>query len=393
MQRRIITLLLGILLLCAPTTQAQEALTNQAKISILTSAPWAEEIYALFGHTALRVKDPEQNLDIVFNYGLFDFSQPNFLYHFVKGETDYQLGGIYYSDYLKENYDRGLATTEQVIALDSLQRQQLWSNLMVNYQPENRRYRYNFFYDNCATRPLYMIESTIGDSLNFAPIDTLYTFRELVHQCTASYQWVTFGIDLVLGRDADQHATPREHLFLPHYMMKGLASATTTNGKAAVSQTNELILTHTSKENENEPSRLSAPTIFALIVLLLSITFTYNAKLQRWYHPAETAIFILAGLCGCLITFLAFFSVHPAVSNNAHLLWLNPLQLLIPLSGTIKAMRRSTYYLHFCNFVAITVFITLHGWYGQVVPTASILLAAALWSWSFYYIYVKRKKS
>lgn len=160
--------LLLLLLLFVPQAPAQVQLNDNAKISLLTASPWHGAVYALFGHTAILVQDDSTGVNAVFNYGFFDSSQPNFIYHFVKGETDYILGVTSFEDFLSEYSSKGQEVTIQELNLSPVRKQKLYEALFINALPENREYRYNFFYDNCATRPRDMIESQVDGKIIYA---------------------------------------------------------------------------------------------------------------------------------------------------------------------------------------------------------------------------------
>ena len=136
---------------------------DSIQFSLLTCSP-GTEIYSLFGHTAIRYRNFTQNRDLVFNYGMFSFSTPNFIYRFVKGETDYQLGINTFESFETEYYFRGSKVYQQVLNLTDAEKLELEKLLFENYRPENRVYRYNYFYDNCTTRARDQIEKS-GNSL------------------------------------------------------------------------------------------------------------------------------------------------------------------------------------------------------------------------------------
>ena len=156
------TLLLALLaaLFTGLATYGQP-LSDEAEISLMTSDPHEGEVFTIYGHAALRVKDPAQRIDYIFNYGIFSFDKPNFIYRFTKGETDYQLGVTYFENYIAEYQMAGSDVTEQVLNLTPAEKQRVWKALLENYRPENRVYRYNFFFDNCATRPAAITERNI----------------------------------------------------------------------------------------------------------------------------------------------------------------------------------------------------------------------------------------
>gem|GEM_PF-4059010 len=205
MTKSIFLFLLGILSLSA---MAQPKLSEEARISLMTSAPYDEEVFTVYGHAALRIYDPKQNIDYIFNYGIFDFSKPNFIYRFAKGETDYKLGVADFQDYVIEYQMRGSDITEQVLNLTQEEKEHIWDALLINYRPENRVYRYNFFFDNCATRPAAILEKEINGSVDYQYPYQSQTFRDLINYCTRNHPWLTFGCDLALGSPTDREATP-----------------------------------------------------------------------------------------------------------------------------------------------------------------------------------------
>ena len=157
------TYILCLCLSLCSLTKAQ-TLSDEARISLVTCTP-GTELYARYGHTALRVLDPANKIDICFNYGIFDFNVDHFYWKFVKGETWYELGANSTRWFLYEYDEEQRQVYEQVLNLTPDQRESIWSALLTNYQPENRQYLYNFVFDNCATRPYVLIEKALGDSI------------------------------------------------------------------------------------------------------------------------------------------------------------------------------------------------------------------------------------
>lgn len=237
-------LLLLFLLLCLIPAKAQNRLSDEAQISILTAAPSDDEVYTLYGHTAIRVIDTLHKLDVVFNYGIFDFSKPNFIYRFTKGETDYKLAAYNFSHYIIEYQMRGSEVTEQVLNLTPEEINKIWNALITNAQPENAVYRYNFFFDNCATRPVAIVEEQVSGKVKYNDPPKPQTFRDLINYCTRNNSWLTFGCDLALGSPTDRIATPHEMMFLPVYLKEEFEKATIVNPDGSerklIKQTNRL---------------------------------------------------------------------------------------------------------------------------------------------------------
>ena len=291
--------ILGLLGIITQLAFAQVSLSDTARISLLTSSPYEEEVFTVYGHAALRVHDPERKVDYVFNYGIFDFSKPNFIYRFAKGETDYRLGVVNYTDYVIEYQLRGSTITEQELNLTTAERQRLWEALVENYRPENRVYRYNFFFDNCATRPAALIEKVVGQVDYHYPY-TSQTFRALINHCTRHHAWLTFGCDLALGSPTDQEATLHEMLFLPDYLREAFAKAEIIDAQGQhrplVSKTH-VIEAAEPDELEKDLWDLLSPLRLGWLIFAITNVITLLGRFQkRAYKGLDILLFGLAGL-------------------------------------------------------------------------------------------------
>lgn len=303
---------------------AQVTLSDQAKISLLTCSP-GEQIYVKFGHTALRVADPLQDIDLVFNYGVFSFSEDNFVMHFLAGETDYKLAVQRYQRFINSYDDEHRQVFEQPLLLDSAQRQVLFDKLCINAMPENSVYRYNFIYDNCATRPYAMLDSVVaGLGLKMAEQPDFgmkqgTTFRQAISYYTHTNSWGQLGIDICFGTDADRAMEPAEKLFLPELLMVYISSTGITP------------LTDVMPFEIVSYPFYTTP-LFCLILLFLFlmayIAWCVTRKRKIAYLP-DALIYFLGGLIGVLLIFMWFFSEHAFVQNNWNLVALNPLMLIL----------------------------------------------------------------
>lgn len=345
------------LLLPFPLMAEEEGL----QISLLTSSPYEGEVFTVYGHAALRVKDDTHKLDYVFNYGIFSFSQPYFIYRFAKGETDYMLGACRYSDYMIEYQMRGSSVTEQKLNLSPEESQRLWLALSVNYEPQNRTYRYNFFFDNCATRPVRLIEENVTGKIVYRWQPEEKTFRNMINYCTRNHPWLTFGCDLALGSPTDRVATAHEMMFLPEYMKEAIASAVIVDAEGNERPLVQQSIVVPADEEEDLPMEWLTPLFCAIIICIASMALTFYEYRKRYagrWH--DILLFTLAGVGGLVLFFLCFISEHPCTCPNWNMLWLHPLQLsILPLS-LVKNGRKAVFYYHFINFAAIM--IMLLGW-------------------------------
>ncbi|NDW09077.1 DUF4105 domain-containing protein [Dysgonomonas sp. 520] len=335
------------------------AISDSTQISILTSYPYDAEMYTVYGHTALRVNDMKNDRDIVFNYGLFDFNAPNFAYRFAKGETDYMVGAIPFEYYLEEYEKRGKPVVEQVINLTQSEKEKIWQALVINCMPENREYRYNYLFDNCATRIRDIIEKYVEGNITYTPTGKEQLFRDLLHEHNSLLPWSAFGIDLILGSGLDRTATDREKMFLPIYLMRAYSGATIENGN----ETRKLVSSESIIINEHNSSSshiIQYPLIAGCVLLLFTICVLYaciRSKLTIFYKIYTFLLFFVAGIAGCVIFFLMFFSEHPATNPNWNIIWLNPLQLIFSLFFFFKFSSKVIYYYHFINFAALSLFL------------------------------------
>jgi len=364
-------------------------------ISLLTSSPTESEIYTAWGHTAIRVKIPAENTDVVFNYGIFSFGD-DFLYKFVKGETDYRLAVCHFESALEDARDeKNVFMYEQVLNLTETEKDALIAALWENYKPENRYYRYNFFFDNCATRPLWQIEKAVDGEIRYPVFNNTYTFRDLIYQKLENSPWFAFGIDLCLGSETDRVVTDRELLFLPEDLMRSFAESTIQVGdsiRPLISETHILNLPKKTFTFDGFITDAFTPLVVCWILFFLivahTIFYNYKKKNDLWL---DVMLFFVYGLLGCLIFFLAFFSEHPSTNPNYNLLWINPLQFIFAILVLFRKLRKALAYYQIVNMLLLL--IAVFGWYfiPQHYNSAFFPLILILMIRSANYVYHNRK--
>ena len=356
-----ITILLIISGLSAVNAQGI-TLSDSATLSLITCSP-GPQIYALFGHTAIRLVDPTRGLDIVFNYGMFNFNKPNFYLKFIQGATDYELGAYETKYFLPEYRERNSSVTEQMLNLTTVEKQQLADALFVNYQPENREYRYNFVYDNCSTRPRDKILSVIKDKVVYDYVSEPQTFRNWVGTYTGENTWAKFGIDMLLGREADELSTRWSSMFLPEVLCRefGAVKIIAHDGTTRSLVNAEKIIVPR-QDSIVKTNFLQLPITVTLTVLLLGVFLIfYEKRRKKYYKIIDSVLLIVSGLAGVIIFYLMFFSVHPLVHSNFNLLWCNPLNVLVGLLLWNRKLRSVINYFQLANvllfFGALLVFV------------------------------------
>ena len=298
-------------------------LSKEAEISILTCSPGAE-LYSLFGHTAIRVSDPSQRFDKVFNFGTFDFGTPGFYLKYAQGLLPYQLAVSSYPLFLAGYQEENRSVYSQTLKLDSLEKQTLFDLLLENYRPENRSYLYNFLFDNCTTRSRDIVQKSLPAAITWNLADTDKNFWNLLDEYLRVSPWVKWGIHTILGQPGTRKATTFEYMFLPDYLMYGLDSAT-YNGKPLAEKTE--IVYQVPAPRTNNPWFFSPWFVFSLGVLLL-ILLLENKKSLKLLNTVTFLFFLFTGIVGALIVFLGFFTEHPITAPNWNILWANPLNLI-----------------------------------------------------------------
>ena len=315
------------LLAATPLNAQQDSLRmDSVEISLLTCQPH-DEIYSLYGHTAIRYHDLRKGgLDIAFNYGVFDYHKPLFALRFVFGLTDYELGAYPFRLFLEEYRRFGSMVTEQVLNLTAEEKMALQQALAVNMQNENRIYRYNYFYSNCTTKARDIIEQSIQGKVSYEKREGYSpSHREMIHEMTQNNPWSAFGNDLLLGILADQPTDQRQQEFLPYHLMYDFDHASIyQDGKfrPLVKERRQPLPAGVQLVKSGFPlSPLACGIILVALALGLFFLQVRNKYIYRWW---DALLMVTVGTFG-IILFLMLFSQHPTVSLNLQILLLNPL--------------------------------------------------------------------
>lgn len=353
------------------------------------------DIYETDGHAAIIV-DIAGCKPMSYNFGVFDFNTPNFVYRFVKGETDYMAVEWPAEAFLLPYRYQGRRVMAHELDFDSAQKARLVELLRENVRPENAVYRYNYVYDNCATRPLRAVELAASDSIHLGPApfeansSIPVTFRNIMRAHHARYPWYQFGIDLALGSGIDYPLNRREEAFTP-LELDGMLHGATVGGKPLVRRSFPLL--DYAPDNALEPPTpwYATPlavcwTVF-IIALALTVRDIRRRRTTRWF---DALYFGILGLTGCVLTFLIFVSVHEATSPNWLYAWLNPLSLLVPALIWIKKAKIVLICYQIANFAVLLALIS--GWYflPQSANAAFLPLVGAEMLRAASYVYIHK---
>lgn len=362
------------------------------RISLLTCAPGTDP-YSLYGHTAIRCRAENPHFDYVFNYGVFSFDQPFFIFRFVLGRTDYMSQPIPWEYFCHEYALSGRKVIEQELNLLPDEAKRIMQILITEAQPEHNTYRYDFFRNNCTTKVRDVLERGIEDEIVYAELEEGkgQTYRKMLHMYNQVEPWTSEGQDILLGAEVDTTLSPRATMFLPEWMMKYCEGAVLrddmNNTRSLVWNTHEVVA---DGYPVITPFLPMSPVWAAWIlfgVLLLIMGFEYLIHYQLWFVD----IFVLGvqGIISILLLFLMLISSHPGVHHNWLILLFHPISFY-GLVRTVKAAwKRERTLWHACNVVLIISFLVFSAWmpqeFGKIVLPLSLAILTRPVSYLLYY--------
>jgi len=374
MRRKLFTVLATLALLFT----GAKAQNDTINAYLLTCEP-GKAIYELYGHTAIWIEDVTHGTDAVYNYGLFDFSTPHFVWRFTLGKTDYLLGSMRKDYFLREYRERGSEVFAQKLNLTSDEARTLYELLVENSRPKNRVYRYNFLYNNCATMALDKIEQCINGSVTYSNPAPDLTFRDILTEHTCVRPWSEFAVDIIIGAKGDRPVEYRQEAFAPLYL-KRLAQNAVITDTAGIER--PLVLPAVRLVNPDHGVDFGHPLFTPIqtmwMVLMLVLLFTLLGWYKgRAYWLVDAILFGFQGIGGIVIALMFFFSLHPTLDSNWLVICLNPLPLIF-LPFVIRRIRRGRIPVFlFCEFAVCTAFLILLPAIPQKIEPAVMILIAA----------------
>lgn len=341
-------------------------LTEKAEVSILTMGP-GSQLYDKFGHSAFRVKDEDQGIDLVYNYGVYDFDTPNFYLKFARGKLLYKLAVSTYEPFIKSYIDQNRWIKEQVLELSYTEKQEVFNFLENNAKPENKYYKYDFFYDNCATKIRDVLVSVLGEKLIYDPnyTEAVFTFRDLIQKNVYWNSWGSLGMDVAIGAIVDQKATLWEYQFLPDYVFEGAANATInkySETKALVKETKSIFTNSPTKEHTYF---LASPLFVFGVMAFIILLFTYNdIKNKNRSRYIDAGVFFVTGLIGIILFLLWVATDHSTTVTNYNLLWAFPLSIF--LTSAIASRRPRKWVARYVFFMIVLLSLVVIHWISGV---------------------------
>ena len=385
--------LFAAVLLCAfqLSAQAQGTLAlkdmDAVRISLLTCQPH-EEVYSIYGHTAIRYQDLARGTDLAVNYGMFSFHKPYFVLRFVFGLTDYEMGIEPFEAFCAQYASYGSGVYEQMLNLTPEEKLTIAKAIDTNYEPQNRVYRYNYFYDNCTTRARDMITNHLQARVDYTPEKSHDTtsYRQIVRQCANNTPWIRFGNDILLGIKADLLIDRAQRQFLPANLMNDFESATLNNGSGSkrklIASSGWVVQPGVETSSSSFPL---SPTAFMLILAAIILgTTAIESKLNTRFRWFDAFWLLLCGLIG-IILFVMIFSQHPTVSINLQILFFCPYTLLYIYRAVKKS--KETQFLRGIKIWCILIVLFLIGGFFQHYAEGVRFLALSLLIRYMYLLY------
>ncbi len=354
----------------ASAQQADTAKTAPGlRFSLLTCGPGVEFIGASFGHNGIRKTDPTTGTDIVYNYGTFDFSAPNFELRFAQGTLPYRLAVEPTDGFMAEYARNGRSVREQVLNLTPEEAQRLDNFLEENLLPENREYIYSSVYDNCATRVRDILAKATRGRLEWGAarprksVDQNVTFRQVFNQHLTADPWQHFGINILSGMPVDKEMTNGQAMYLPDFLWRAVAGATIA-GRPAVRESRELL-----PQRVGLPvyTSLNGPFFTLLSIGIVVVGLLLARRTRRAGRILGNALLLVSGLLGFFMIVMWFGTDHKICRDNLNLLWALPTNAI---AAFVPARKRRRYALvALLLLVAVPV---LHVFRVQVFPLAEL---------------------
>jgi hypothetical protein len=345
----------------SPALDSARAIRGEDLTVSLITYGAGDEVFEHFGHVALAIRDARTGQDIAFNWGMFDFAQPNFIGRFLTGDTKYSMEG-FPTDLFNASYVRtNRSIRRQGLALTPVERAAMLEFVTWNAREENKYYRYDYYQDNCSTR--------IRDALNWVTRGKLKpllevpgagrTWRGETERAFASYFPAYAGIEIALGRNADRRLSKWDEAFLPEHMAASFESLVvrSDSGRYRFVESDTVLFAANRLPLPSEPpdrnmmAMLLGLTLAGLIAVLADARRAFTRVLLS---VLVAAWYLVGGLLGTLLLLAGTVTKHePYMGDNTTLLQLHPLLLVAAVAVPIALMR------HARNRVAIGVSTTI----------------------------------
>lgn len=324
------SILLLFLIFLGFGTQGQVPISEKTEIAVITIGPYQGEVWSAFGHSGIRVYDPQRGIDVFFDYGVFDFNQGNFFLNFAKGLLKYKVAARYYEPFIEHQKGLNRSIKAQYLNLTLEEKQLIVDYLWNNAKPENAEYLYNYVYDNCATKIRDIPEELFEGRLSF---DTSYkvegkTIRDLMDDYLDYQPWGEFGINLGLGQQIDQEAPAYDYMFLPDYIFKSFEGATIKRDSVEIPLVSRAEMIFSPVEEEMKNGIMTPLAVFTILFFVIGFITNKNFKTGKRSNWIDVVLFSFVGFIGWWVAFLWLGTEHLS-KWNLNILWAIPFHLPI----------------------------------------------------------------
>ncbi len=369
-------LILSVILLSGINNLFSQS-SSGVSVYLITCGP-GTETYSIYGHCALRIVIPERNSDFIYNWGVFDFSTRHFAWKFAKGRLDYMLDTDQYEKFLQNYLYEQRWVQSQKINLEPAEINTMLGLISENLKPENIKYRYDFFFDNCATRIRDLIEKSMGNKLVYPVLGKkeLSSFRDKIGEYERPYPWLKAGTDLLIGTAGEKKVSFRDKMFLPIDMQKGLSEVLVNrNGKMIpLLQNPETVVDFRSPVVK--PHLFTSPVFVFSLALILIIIFFATVKNKGALRIIDTAIFTIFSVLALMMLFFNFFTDHEQLKRNLNIIWLSP--FILPCLVAIIGIKKWEIWFRIVFVLCILAFIVQilmpHAFNNAFIPVLLTLL-------------------
>ena len=353
--------------------------TSHLRISLITCGPGFSEIFEVFGHTAIRIIDSLNKTDMVYNYGTFNGFEKNFELKFMQGKASYYLSVYPFDDFMQEYVEAKRSVSEQVLTLTDAQEKIFAEYLNWNAEPANRGYKYDFFYDNCATRIRDLFPETVSKDFKFGhvvPSIKNYTFRDIINERFYTVLWERFGINILLGSRIDKVMTDKDIMFLPDYLSLGVKGAV-SNGQPVGANVETML-----PGNPAPEPPVNGPLILNWCLAILTVLGLSLPQLKVLGKVMSMFMLIVTGLLGCLILVMWFGTNHQGCGNNFNILWALPTNLFVAFA---KPKGKGKYAIIAIGLIIVSLLVHIIGIQRVIMPEFLPLFLALVYIYGIIY--------
>lgn len=338
------------------------------KISILTCGA-GEDLYSVYGHSAIRVVDSNRMSDVVYNYGTFNFGDPDFYMKFTRGKLDYYVNDESYEGFVSMYQEDGRSVYEQVLELNPTDAKTVNDFLINNLKEENKYYKYDFLFDNCSTRLRDVFTKSFGKRFTLGRIiaDDSMSFRTVLNYYERNVHLERFGINLLMSHQVDDKMTNEQSTFLPDYLMRAMA-VSTLDGKSIVKETIQLL-----PEKNTIKSTTNEPKLYAWLLLLVVVIISFS-PLKNFLVYFDVLFFLILGLLGCFMLFMWFGTEHKVCQWNRNLLWAFPLHLVFAFLIPRESTKKMLYAKYASSLLLVSMFYSLFAQQEYIAEITPILI-------------------